>query len=517
MKSSESSLKIDLHKLAKFANIALPLILVVSLLAGIKVSFYFHFLTVTLLFMLVINFFYRHVQKAHTVLRNFGILGQARYLIESIGPEFRQYLFLNDTEERPFNRNERSEVYRKAKNVDSASSFGSLDNFDADEIKIRHSMYPLGYEDKMAYSLTIGEERGIDSAYTLTKPIMISAMSYGALGSNAVRSLARGAKMSGIPMNTGEGGYPKYHLMEGCDLIFQLGTAKFGVRNEDGTLDEDKLRTLASEASVKMIEIKFSQGAKPGKGGLLPKEKITKEIAKLRDVPMGQDVVSPTHHVECVDPESTVKFIRHVQEVSALPVGIKLCVGCFNEFRQLVHEMKAQDVFPDYISIDGAEGGTGAAPKAFMDKLGVPLLPALQGVNAILTEENVRDRLKLFAAGKLISPGKWITAMCLGADAVYSARGFMLALGCIQALQCGNNTCPVGITTHDPELAKGLIIPIKATRVQNYVDNSVHDFEELMRSSGCRSVRELTPERLYIPRGTSLFHDDPAAASNQSA
>ena len=499
-----SKITIDLHKLAKFANLAIPILAVLFLLAGIKLSFYFHFLTVTFIFLTIINFFYRHVQTHHTLLRNFGVLGQGRYMIESIGPELWQYLFASDTEERPFNREERSEVYRKALNVDSAFSFGSQQNFDATEIKLRHSLYPVDTENLEPFSVTFGEERGIENTFTITKAVIISAMSYGALGQPAIRALARGAKMAGIPMNTGEGGCPRYHLQEGVDLIFQMGTSKFGVRNDDASLNEDDLKALASKEQVRMIEIKFSQGAKPGKGGLLPKEKITDEIAELRGVPKGKDVISPPHHVECTDKSSTVQFIKRVQDVSELPVGIKMCVGSFEEVRELVREMKAQDIFPDYISIDGSEGGTGAAPKAFMDHVGVPLYPALQGIQNILLEEGVRDRLKLLSAGKLINAGKQIVAMSLGADACYTARGFMLALGCIQALQCGNNTCPVGITTHDPKLQKGLVIGVKAMRVKQYVEHLEHEFIELLTSSGCRSPKELTLDNLYVPEGSSL-------------
>lgn len=499
-----SKISIDLHKMAKVANLAIPIFAVLFLLAGTYLSFYIHGLAVFFIFLTTINFFYRHVQKTHALLRNFGVMGQARYMMESIGPEMRQYFFASDTEERPFNRGERSEVYRKAKNIDSASSFGSQKSFDATEIKIRHSMYPTAPEKIKKYSVTFGEERGIQNTHTFTRPMTISAMSYGALGANAVRSLARGAKMAGITMNTGEGGLPKYHLMEGCDLIFQLGTAKFGVRNEDGTLNDDKLRELALDEHIKMIEIKLSQGAKPGKGGLLPKEKITQEISELRGVPLGEDVVSPTNHVECVDKTTTIKFIQHVQEVSQLPVGIKLCVGSLKEFRELVREMKNLDIFPDYISVDGAEGGTGAAPKAFMDNYGMPLFPALHGVNTILIEEGVRKRLKVMAAGKLIGPGRQMVAYCLGADALYSARGFMFSLGCIQALQCGNNTCPVGITTHDPALQAGVVIGEKAIRVSNYVENIEHDFYHLLAATGKTCVQELSAENLYIPSGTTL-------------
>jgi len=495
---------IDLHKLSRFANGSIVALAGVFLAAGVHLSFWFHFLTVFFVLLTILNFFYRHVQTSHTVLRNFGILGQARYVLESIGPELRQYLFSSDTEERPFNRDERSEVYRKAKGIDSTVSFGSQASYDATEIKIRHSLFPTDPSALEPFLLTLGEEREIENRYTIQGPMIISAMSFGALGAPAVRALGRGARMAGIPLNTGEGGHPKYHLMEGCDLIFQMGTAKFGVRGAEGGLDEGKLRALAGEDAVKMIEIKFSQGAKPGKGGLLPKEKITEEISELRGVPMGQDVISPPFHAECRDAGSTVLFIRRIQDISRLPVGIKLSVGSFKELRALFTEMKAQNAYPDYVSIDGGEGGTGAAPKPYVDAFGLPLLPALHGVQQLLTELEIRDRMKLFAAGKLISAAKCVIAMSLGADAVYTARGFMLALGCIQALQCGKNTCPVGITTHDPSLQRGMVIEEKAARVRNYVENVTHDFDELLCSIGVRSARELGLDNLYIPPASIL-------------
>ncbi len=477
---------------------------VLFFLSGHYVSFYFHFLTVIFLLLTVVNVFYLFIQKKHTILRNFGILGQARYIIESIGPEMRQYLFANDTEERPFNRIERSEIYRKAKGIDSASSFGSQMNFDNAEVKIRHSMYPVDRVDIKQYSLTFGEERGLENTYTIDKPYLISAMSYGALGENAVRALAKGARIAGIGMNTGEGGTPKYHMAEGGELIFQMGTAKFGVRNEDGSLNDEKLRKLCAEPTIKMVEIKLSQGAKPGKGGLLPKEKITPEISALRGVSMDQDVVSPAHHIECKCKKTTVAFIKHVQDVCMIPVGIKLCVGKTSDFLEIVLEMKAQDVFPDFIAIDGAEGGTGASPKAFMDGYGMPLMPALYSVNKILVREGVRDRLKIIAAGKLINSSKQFIALALGADAIYSARGFMLSLGCIQAMLCGNNTCPAGITTHDPSLQKGLVVDEKAKRVANYVRGLEHDLYEMLSASGIKDTNSIKIDQLYIPEDTAL-------------
>ncbi len=497
-------LVVNLHKLARFTNLALPLLAGLFFLAGLRISFYFHFLTVAFLGLNLLNAFYLFGQRGHSLLRNFGILGQGRYILESLGPELRQYLFLNDTEERPFNRNERSEVYRKAQDINSASSFGSQKDFDSSEVKVRHAMFPIHPSDLAPFGVTFGEERGCPNPYRLETPFIISAMSFGALGERAVRSFARGAKQAGILMNTGEGGYPKYHLAENCDLVFQMGTAKFGVRDADGGLDEHKLRDLAALDSIKMIEIKYSQGAKPGKGGLLPKEKITDEIVELRGVPKGVDVVSPPSHKECYDLESAVRFIQTVQEVSQLPVGIKLCMGNAAEFDGLVSEMKRQDVFPDWITIDGAEGGTGAAPKAFMDRVGMPLFPALKLADDILTQHEVRRRMKLVASGKLVGPGRQMIAFCLGADVISSARGFMLSIGCIQAMQCGNNTCPIGITTHDPDLQRGIDIDLKAQRVANYVKNLQHDLEELLCSAGCRTIQELSFEHLYVPKNSTI-------------
>jgi len=494
-----ASWTVNLEKISRVVNFGLPALTVVFFLAGYFSSFYFHFLTVFFLLMTLINIFYRRVQKDHALLTNFGWVAQGRYLLESIGPELRQYLFTTDTEERPFSRVERMEVYRKSKDIDASSAFGSQLEFDGSEYKLRHSMYPTLVAEAEPFALTFGEERGLAEAYTITKPVMISAMSYGSLGKNAVRALARGARKAGIPMNTGEGGLPRYHLMEGCDLIFQMGTAKFGCRNEDGSLHEGRLREIARLPQVKMIEIKFSQGAKPGKGGLLPREKITREISELRGVPMDRDVISPPAHVECTDPDATVRFIGRVQDISELPVGIKFCLGREAEFRVLVRAMARHQIFPDYIALDGAEGGTGAAPKSFMDDLGIPILAALPAVHQILKEEEVRDRLKLLAAGKLINPGKQLIALSLGAQAVYTARGFMLALGCIQALTCNRNTCPVGITTHNPALQRGLDIEVKSERVKNYVVNLVHDQYELLTSLGKRSFRELNEDNLLLP------------------
>ena len=454
---------------------------------------------VCLLIFNLLNIYFLFFQKRHSLLRNFGFLALLRYFFENIGPELRQYFYSGDTEEKPFNRTERADVYKQAKNMEKSSAFGSLLDFDGTALKLKHSFYPVEEEEVRPFRIRFGEERGISKPYTITKAVMISAMSYGALGKKAVQALSRGAKKAGVPLNTGEGGHPKYHLMEGADLIFQMGTAKFGVRTPGGDLDSDKLEKLSALKSVKMIEIKFSQGAKPGKGGLLPKEKITREIAELRGVLPGKDVISPPGHKECKDPESTVRFIRKIQEISGLPVGIKFCLGSVREMEKLLCEMKRQNIFPDYMAVDGSEGGTGAASKTFMDDLGFPLFPALYQIAKLSEKHKVKDKFKLLAAGKLIGAGKQMMALSMGADAVYTARGFMLAMGCLQALKCNNNTCPVGITTHSESLQKGLDIEEKSERVKNYVLNLNHHHHELLAALGKTCFSDLNKRNLIFP------------------
>ena len=488
-------LAIDLQKTAQWGAQILYFATIISIFVGFVINPSFHISSVILVFFSLINIYFKHFQSKHTLLRNFGLLAMGRYILESIGPEMRQYFFMSDTEERPFNRTERAEIYKKAKNIDSTESFGSLLDFNHHELKLKHSMFPKNKNSLEDYSLTFGEKS--ENPYTITKPMLISAMSFGSLGAQAIRSLSKGANLAGIPLNTGEGGLSKHHLSGGADIIFQMGTAKFGVRNSDNTLNEEKLSKVAEHPQVKMIEIKFSQGAKPGKGGILPKEKITKEISKIRGVSMDRDVISPERHLECDTAKNTVKFIKKIQDISKLPVGIKFCLGDETEFRSLLKEMKKKKIFPAYIALDGSEGATGAAPKSFMDHVGVPLLPALDKIKKILKQEKVRDKIKIIASGKLISPGKQIIAIAHGADAIYSARGFMLALGCIQALQCNKGTCPVGITTHDPILQRGLIVNKKARRIQNYVNNCQREFIELLAAMGCNSVKDLKKSKIY--------------------
>ncbi|MCY4321606.1 MAG: FMN-binding glutamate synthase family protein [Bdellovibrionaceae bacterium] len=485
-------MKFKIERLAVVINFLIP---VAFLLSWYFFSFY-SISTLCLFILLLFNFYCRHIQKTHTLLANFGILSFLRYFLEGIGPELRQYLYSSDIEEKPFNRMERRDVYIKAKNEGESSAFGSLLDFRNRAYTLKHSLYPIEKKNLQRFSLCFGEERALNKSYTISHPLLIGGMSYGALGKHAVRALSRGAKKTNLIINTGEGGYPKYHLMEACDLIFQIGTGKFGVRKENGDFDPDKLSSLSQKKEVKMIEIKFSQGAKPGKGGFLPKEKITEEIAKLRNIPLGKDLYSPPCHKECSTPLKTVRFIQQIQEISQLPVGIKFCLGREKEIYELFSIMKKEKSFPDYIAIDGSEGGTGAAPKTFMDDLGYDLKSSLKIIDNIIKDMGINNNFKRICSGKLISSGKQLMAMALGSDAVSTARGFLLALGCIQALRCHTNNCPTGITTHKTKLMKGLDIEKKSERVKNYALHILDYNYEILGALGLKAFSELKPEHV---------------------
>lgn len=485
-------MKFKVEKAAVFINAFLPL----AALASFWLLSYKSALAWGLLLLFALNIYCRHIQKKHTLLSNFGLLAFLRYFLEGLGPELRQYLYSNDTEEKPFNRMERRDVYIKAKNEGEASAFGSLLDFNKRPFSLKHSFYPKNSLEP--FSLNFGEERGISNSYMISKPLMIGGMSYGALGKRAVQALARGAKKAGLILNTGEGGYPKYHLMEGCDLIFQIGTGKFGVRKENGDFDPEKLQWLSQKKEIKMIELKLSQGAKPGKGGLLPKEKITPEIAELRHIPLGKDLYSPPFHKECSSPATMLNFIKDLQEISRLPVGIKFCLGREKELYELLSIMKKENSFPDYISLDGSEGGTGASPKTFMDDLGYDLKSSLKILSQMTEELKIKDRFKILAGGKLISSGSQVMAMALGADAVSAARGFLLALGCIQALRCHTNNCPTGITTHKKSLMRGLDIEEKSERVKNYAIHLLKYNYELLGALGLKNFSELRPHHVVL-------------------
>jgi glutamate synthase domain-containing protein 2 len=439
-------------------------------------------------------------QTKHAIRRNFPVIGRFRYWFESLGEFFRQYFFAMDREEMPFNRSERAWAYRAAKNLDTTIAFGSTRKLSPGEPIFLNCPFPTLETDVAETSqLSLGEGF-CDKPYTAASIINVSAMSYGAISKPAILALTKGAKMAGIWVNTGEGGLSEYHLEAGCDLVFQIGTAKYGVRDAHGKLDHEKLTHVASYPQVKMFEIKLSQGAKPGKGGILPAEKVTDEIAKIRLIPVHQASLSPNGHPEIKKPEDILNMVFEIRETTQKPVGIKFVLGAYewlDEMFELVN-VKRHKYAPDFITLDGGEGGTGAAPQSLMDYMGLPLRESLPLLVRKRKEYHLEDRIKIIASGKLINPSNVAWAICLGADFVVTARGFMFALGCIQALQCNKNTCPTGITTHNKELQKGLDPTDKSIRVMHYAKNLEKSVGIIAHSCGVKEPRQLKAHHVHI-------------------
>ncbi len=458
----------------------------------------------------VISVLYMYVadkrQHKHAIRHNYPVIGRFRYLFEKQGEFFRQYFFAMDREEMPFNRAERSWVYKAAKNVDRTIAFGSTRNLDATgTIMFMNCAFPTLEEDAVSpAAVTIGE--GCRTPYTTSSIFNISGMSFGALSKPAVRALSKGAKIAGCWMNTGEGGLSSYHLEGDCDIVFQIGTAKYGVRDQDGHLSDDKLRELAAHDNVRMFEIKISQGAKPGKGGMLPGRKVTAEIAQIRGIPQGHDSISPNGHKDIRNVGDLLDMIDRIREVTGKPVGFKSVIGSQVWFKDLLDEIerRGHDSAPDFITIDSADGGTGAAPQPLMDYVGLPLKESLPLVVNLLNERGLIPRIKVVASGKLITPSKVAWAIALGADFVVSARGHMFALGCIQALQCNKDTCPTGITTHDVRLQQGLNVEDKMERVANYNKYIHYGIGLIAHSCGVTNARDLAREHIRIVKEDGL-------------
>ena len=433
-------------------------------------------------------------QTKQAIRRNYPVIGRFRYLFEHLGEFFRQYFFSMDREELPFNRAERSWAYRAAKNIDNTIAFGSTRNLTpTGEILFLNCPFPTLTEQAVKIqSVTVGEDY-VDKPFTTDSLFNISGMSYGALSTPAVRALANGAKEAGIWMNTGEGGLSPYHLESGCDIVFQIGTAKYGVRDENGNLSDKKLAEVAAHPQVRMFEIKMSQGAKPGKGGILPGEKVTAEIAKIRGIKEGESSLSPNGHTDIVNVYQLVDKIEHIRKVTGKPVGFKSVIGQTRFLHDMFEEVHKRGIAsaPDFITIDSADGGTGAAPASLMDYMGLPIKQSLPMVVDTLCEYGLRDRVKIIVSGKLITPSGVAWALCMGANFVVSARGFMFALGCIQALQCNKNTCPTGITTHNKDLQKGLNPKDKAVRVASYAKNMEYEVGLIAHSCGVKEPRAL--------------------------
>ncbi len=440
-------------------------------------------------------------QKKHTVLRNFPIIGRLRYFFEQLGEYFRQYFFLGDRDEMPFNRSTRSWVYRLAKNEGGVIGFGStFDLHEPGALIFVNSPFPILEEDRLPTPpLLIGAD-WCKQPFAAKSIVNISGMSYGAISKPAVQSLSRGAAAAGCWMDTGEGGLSPYHLEGGCDVMFQIGTAKYGCRDAEGRLSLEKLREIAAHENVRAFEIKLSQGAKPGKGGVLPGAKVTPEIAAIRGIPVGADSLSPNRHRDIASVRELVDMIERVRDATGKPVGVKTAIGGWNFLHDLGEEVarRGLSAAPDFIAVDGGEGGSGAAPQALADHMGLSIKEALPRVIDALIEAGLRERVRVIAAGKLVDSARAAWALACGADFVNSARGFMFSLGCIQALRCHTNTCPTGITTHNPRLQRGLVVEEKWQRVANYCNNMNKEIDMIAHSCGLHHAREFRREHVRI-------------------
>ncbi|KAB8041059.1 FMN-binding glutamate synthase family protein [Silvanigrella paludirubra] len=468
------------------------------------------------------------LQTTQTLKRNFPVIAHFRYMFEVIRPEIQQYFIESDTDGVPFNREQRTVVYQRAKGVRDSVPFGTRKNvYQVGYEWVNHSLRPTQMSPNNLRVL-IGNSDCLQpySANLLN----ISAMSYGSLSKNAIMALNGGAKDGGFAHNTGEGGLTPHHLANGGDIIWQIGTGYFGCRNKDGSFNElEFVKKAAHTPQVKMIEIKLSQGAKPGHGGILPARKVTPEIAEIRGVPLGKDVLSPPAHTAFSTPTEMMYFIAKLRKLSGgKPVGLKLCLGNKWEFVALCKAMKLTNMMPDYISIDGAEGGTGAAPLEFTNSVGTPGIDALIFVHNCLVGFGLRKKIRIMSSGKVTTGFEMIKLIALGADLVYSARGMMLALGCIQALKCNANDCPTGIATQDPELMNGLVIKEKRKRVTHFHHETIKSMVEIIDAMGLEGTHELRPWHVmrrvsetesksyaeifeYIPEGSLLSNDIPAS------
>jgi len=475
-----------------FYIISLLIFIAVALLAILWPAISWSLLVFVPLFLLGV---YDSLQSKHTLLRNFPVVGHGRYWMETIRPEIQQYFIENNIDAFPIEREFRSVVYQRSKGQLETRPYGT-----------QRDVYRIGYE-WASHSLAarppadqvprimIGTGRKHPYA---ASPLNISAMSFGALSKNAILALNGGARKGGFAHNTGEGGISSYHLEPGGDLIWQIGTGYFGCRTDDGHFDAEKFQHQAQRDSVRMIELKLSQGAKPGHGGVLPGSKVSVEIASARGVPVGKTVHSPPSHSAFSTPIELLQFIDELRRLSDdKPTGFKLCVGRRSDFFAICKAMLETGITPDFISVDGGEGGTGAAPLEFSNSLGMPARDAWIFVHSALTGVGLRDKIKIIASGKILSGFHIIRALALGADLCYSARGMMLSLGCIQSLRCHNNHCPTGITTQLPSLVHGLDVTDKTERVYRYHRETVHGTMELLGAMGLDGFRDVEPHHIF--------------------
>ena len=434
-------------------------------------------------------------QTKNPVLRNYPVLGHMRTLLTDIGPELRQYFIERDWDGRPFNRDQRNAIYERAKGMQSETSFGTVqDVYATNHEHLVHTLAPVADPAEPPRTLIGGKD--CTQPYSISM-LNVSSMSFGSLSKNAVRSLNKGAAMGGFAHNTGEGGISPYHKEFGGDLVWQMGTGYFGARTHDGDFDPAKFRDRAADDQVKMVELKVSQGAKPGIGGVLPADKITKEVSEIRDVPMGKDCISPAAHRVFSTPVELIEFIAKMRELSGgKPAGFKLCVSSRREVLAICKAIREVGTAPDFIVVDGSEGGTGAAPIDFEDHMGMPLTHGLMTVHNALVGTGLRDQIKLGASGKVAGGSDIVMRMIQGADYTNSARAMMMAVGCIQAQRCHTGECPTGVATQDPRRNRAVVVKDKSEAVYNYHKTTVNTAVRLMASMGVTDPADFTPEML---------------------
>ncbi|RZK89680.1 MAG: FMN-binding glutamate synthase family protein [Pedobacter sp.] len=470
----------------------------------IMLGLYHPFLWWTFLFTgpFVILGVYDLYQPKHSIVRNYPVFGRLRYFMEELRPKVYQYFVESDTNGTPYNRLNRSLIYQRAKKDNDTIPFGTqLNVYDNGYEWLSHSIAAISHHELNA------DPRVLVGGPECKKPYSasiynISAMSFGSLSQNAILALNGGAKMGNFAHNTGEGGISDYHRQPGGDLIWQIGTGYFGCRNEDGTFNYDAYAERAVTDQVKMIEIKLSQGAKPGHGGMLPAKKVTPEVARIRLVPQGKDILSPPAHSAFNSPIGLLEFVKSLRDLSGgKPVGFKLCIGRKSEFYSICKAMVETGIYPDFITVDGGEGGTGAAPQEFSNSVGMPLREGVAFVYDVLNGFDLKKHIKIIASGKVSSGFDLVKNIALGADMCNAARGMMFALGCIQALECNSNTCPTGVATQDQSLMKGLVVEDKTVRVKNFHNLTVASAVELLGAAGLKEPSQLS--RAYINRRVS--------------
>ncbi len=481
--------------LRRYATLVICVVLL-ALAVGIAGRFPLIWAAAWILAALCLLGLYDLVQTRHSLLRNFPVIGHVRWIAELVRPEIRQYLVEADEEAAPFSRSQRSLVYERAKGEQGEHPFGTLLDVYRDGYEfIGHSTLPAKAADPESFRITIGGEQ-CAKPYSASV-FNISAMSFGAISANAVRALNAGARRGGFSHDTGEGSISPYHLEMGGDIVWEVASGYFGCRTADGRFDPDRFAERAQLDQVKMIEIKLSQGAKPGHGGILPAAKVTQEISLTRGVPMGQDCISPARHTAFSTPLEMVEFISRLRTLSGgKPVGFKLCIGHPWELMAVVKAMLETGVTPDFVVVDGAEGGTGAAPTEFSDHVGAPMREGLLFVQNVLVGAGLRDRMKVGVAGKIVSAFDIASVLAIGADWANAARGFMFALGCVQSVSCNTNRCPTGVATQDRLRQAALVVPDKAERVYNFHRLTLHALSDMLAAAGLEHPDELKPHHL---------------------